>query len=490
MPNLNSPRVVYHDKYEGSGYSHEKHLINANLIRPDQLDPVLTFLMGKESDKFPLSFVTETSKGGYVPVNTTLFTYNTMGRLSKADVIGKSLYADGAKLGEGGQSTFSLPWRSNWFKDQHNIVNGTGRVLRQEGKLYQKDGLWFGNYRLITGDPNEYVTAAEVAAGTTWSMSMGANVGAANSRGNESNVVMPGKMQQQLSFLRKSYEILGNYANKVVEIQLPSGNGKGYTSLFCEHERWQHTMQWKLAIEEAAWFSPYNRTPEGIILTRDPETGEPIPYMAGLDEQIPNKDTFGELTAKRIKEAVRFAVYGATDADKVIIDVYAGVGGREDFDAAFKEEMTGYTQIAGDKFVTGSGSNLMFGGYFASFKHVDGHVVNLKKMPLNDLGDRALAAPKHPISGLPITSHDLYFVDRSIYDGKPNLVMCYERGREMVQGIVRGMAPTPYDFKGNKEMMPIATDRDASSIHFMTSKAVVVRRNTHCFKLQCDLNLI
>jgi hypothetical protein len=72
-----------------------------------------------------------------------------------------------------------------------------------------------------------------------------------------------------------------------------------------------------------------------------------------------------------------------------------------------------------------------------------------------------------------------------MYDGVPNVQMAIERGRGMRTGLLQGMN-TPIDFAGNDKEY-IATEQDASSVHFLASKGICIRRNTHCFRLTCEV---
>ncbi len=185
-------------------------------------------------------------------------------------------------------------------------------------------------------------------------------------------------------------------------------------------------------------------------------------------------------------------MYGATDTGNMNVIMYTGIGGLEEFHDAMAAKASTFQQVAGDKFIKGEGTNLMLTGFFASFKHIDGHTVSVRYLPLCDFGSRAENAPKHPISGKPITSYDMYFLDQSVYDGEQNIKMISQKGRSMVRGIVKGMAPDGMradggDFSGNN-LPYIATEKDENSVHFLSAKGVCIRRNNHCFKLSCSLS--
>ena len=143
------------------------------------------------------------------------------------------------------------------------------------------------------------------------------------------------------------------------------------------------------------------------------------------------------------------------------IVLYTGVGGAQEFDEALKDKASQVTQIMGDKFTTGAGRNLRLTGFYTSFEHVDGHVITLAKLPLLDYGSRAENAPKHPITGLPMTSYEMYFVDQSMYDGEQNVRMVTQKGRSMIRRCVAGMSEPAMDFTGNNQY--IATEQDKSS---------------------------
>ena len=485
--NQNPARVVHHDTFDGKGFTNENSLVNALLTKPDVIDPVITHLMGQESKKFPLSFLSEGQYGGSIGVNDVQYQWEVINKLRKADEVVSTQYGGGDKPGVGHQP-FYVKMKTNWLKVQHTVTSPNGIQARVDARPTPVGSHYLYKFVLITDNPGAYCPLSELAPGSRWAMIGGANVSESLSMGNESNVVSPGKMKNQLSFLRKSYRLGGNISNKTVECRF-NINGK-LTNLWINWEQWQHMLSWKEMIEENCWYSKYNRSANGEIMNKDPETGLPIPYGAGLLDQIPNSDTYSFLTAKKIKNTVRDVMYGATDTGAMDVVLYTGIGGLEEFDEAMKGEARalGFSQVQGDKFIRGAGRNLILGGYFTQYEHIDGHVITVKHLPLLDHGGPSLNANRHPITGLPLSSYDMYFVDMSTYDGKRNIQMAHQNGRSMITGVLKGMAPTPMNFSGNNTNVNLATEQDVSSVHFMTSKSVLVRRNTHCFILRCDLS--
>lgn len=497
LTNQNASRILIHEKFDGNGFTNNNSLAQMRLTKPDVINPVITHLMGSEDKRFPLTFFTEGQKGGMKRIEIEDIEYNwpVMSRLKQSDVIVGHTYSGTNKPGING-TPFKLRFKTNWLKQQHNVHSPNGIQARIQGRPTPVDGVWEYTLQLIYRDPQEYVPLSEIVPGTKWSMTGGANVSESYSSGNESNKQAPGRLKNQIGILRKSYEIAGNVPNKTVEFQF---NIKGKTTnLWMPWEEYQHEIQFKEVVEESAWWSRYNRDAQGRVTTIDPETQLPIPMSAGVDDQIPHRDTYGFLTVQKLHNTIGDVLYGGTDTGRMDIVLFTGVGGAREFDAAIKRETNGtggWRLLEGnvaDKFVRGSGThNLAFGAYFNQYVHIDGHVITIRLLNLLDFGSRADNSPKHPISNFPMSSYEMYFVDMSNYDGERNVKMVSQKGRSMVRGIEQGM--TLYkgsnfgDYKGNAMDLRLATDQDKTAIHFMKTAGVLIRRNTHCFKLTCDL---
>lgn len=492
MSNIDG-RILYNTSYDGSGLSNENTLNRALLTKPDKINPVITHLAGREDKRFPLSFLTEGQKGGVKPIelNSIEYEWDTFSRSKVSDVIVSSTYGASDKAGLNFQP-FYVVFKTNWLKNQHLVEWGDGSVARIQARPKRVANGYQYMFRL-TGSATaaSYVNPAKLAAGTRWGMVGGAPNAQSLSYGNESNVMAPGKMKNQISILRKSYHIGGNIANKMVGVEFKLGNKT--TRRWMDFEHWNHILQWKQVCEEHYWYSQYNRQADGTIPLVDEETGLPISIGGGVLDQIPNTDTYSELTLNKLKRTVTDVMYGATDTQKMDVVLFTGEGGAEEFDNAIKNAASGWNIVAGSdvgsKFVTGApGSyDLAYGAYFTMYRHVDGHTITVKKVPLFDQGGRAEVSPKHPVSGRPLESYRMVFLDMSTYDGVRNVQMVTEKGRSMITGVVPGMAPLTgpaLDFAGNSNR--IATDQDVSSIHFLSAKGICINRPTHCFMLEID----
>ena len=464
---------LYQDTFNAEGMTDENSLANALLTEPDKLSPVLTHLAGREDKRFPLSFLTE-GMNNVKYINDIEYDYPVMGRLNK------SVMAVSLDAGTGvSHSRFKVTFAERWFVKQYIIENPAGIQARVMEDPIEVQSGWQYTLQLVTSDSSESVASGDVA-GKQW-VQLFAPTAFSGSRGNESNWVAPSKMRNQISLIRKSYRYEGNMPDRVVNVELNVGGRT--TKLWYDFEEYQHMLRWKEETEYSLWYSKYNRDSDGLIHLKD-DNGKPIPLGSGVIEQIPNVDTYSDLTATKLKNVVRDALYGASDAQQMNIVLFTGLGGLEEFDKAMKDEISSGSYIKNTdpaSFISGSGANLQLGGFFTSYKHIDGHTITVRHLPLFDHGARALNSDKHPVTGLPLESYRMIFLDMSSYDGEQNVAMVTRKGRELVRWAVAG-ASVPPGFAGNALR---ANDVDGASVHFMKESGISIRRATNCLHLEC-----
>ena len=382
--------------------------------------------------------------------------------------------------------------KSAWIKNQHTIVSPRGIRCRVSGKPERVGNGFKYRLQLIRKSDAEFIPLSEFEPNTTWAMSGGANVTESYSFGNESNKQTPGKLKNQIGILRKSYEIGGNVSQRTTTFQFNVGGKQ--TNYWLPFEEWQHEINFKQDCEENLWESQYNRDAYGRITTIDEEAQLPIPMGAGILEQIPNIDTYGILSTQKLTNTITDVTYGATDTENMDIVLFTGKGGKREFSDALMRDANKWRVLDGsmNNTITGSPMGLVYGAAFTQFRHIDGHTITVKELPILDFGGRAEIAPKHPISGLPLTSYEMHFVDMSKYDGENNVQLVSQKGRSLIRGVEQGMTllkGLSYgDYKGNAMDINLATSQDKTAINYLKTCGVTIRRNTHCFSLYCNLS--
>lgn len=499
MPTLQSKIQVHGENFDATGYSDQNSLVRALADKPDQLTPTLTHLMGawNWANRFPLLALTEGQAGGIkeVAINSLQYEYPVIGKRKTTETVSSTQYGTGDKPGLN-NTPFFVTYANKWFAPSQTLRSRSGIQARvMEEPVSAAGGGWRYKLQMFNPDPTASVPLGDLLPGAVWGIGGGSTVTQSLSVGNWSPVQTPGKRKNQISFIRKSFRLAGNVANKIVTFTLVDANQRA-TNLWLDWETFQHMLAYREEKELHLWTSEYSRNEYGQNPLIDPATQQIIPTGAGLFQQIPNYDTYSFLTEKKIKTTLGDVFRGAPDTMKMDIVLYTGEGGAEEFDTAMKGSKI-FNQVAfstGDNFVRSAGGNLMLGGYFTSYQSVDGHIVTIKKLPFLDLGGYADASPRHPISGRPLSSYEMYFVDMSKYDGVPNLQLVYEKGRMEVRGVRQGMTVVPGttygDFNGMKGFIPLATEQDETSVHYMASCGIQMLRNTHSFKLLPDVSAL
>lgn len=434
---------------------------------------------GKQN--FPMLFLTE-GMGQVQKVKDFDYKYKVLGKVKKTSAIGASLYADGAKVGQN-RAMFVMAFKDKHFANQQTIIARGNVSVRIQSEPEYKNGL-FHYQAQVWGDDSVFVPDALLKLDAIWGASV-FKVGYEDSYGVESRSYQPGTGTNMTSLVRHSYKVKGNVGAKVMRYKI-AANGETFEFI----QDWQlflADLAFKEQCEVDAWTSTYGRKANGDFIMYDPATGVGIPSGAGIDQQIYNKGTHSFLTYAKLVQMVRDVTFNITEANPKV-EIWTGTGGMEDIDRVLKNELgSGFTLIADDKFVQGGNSwDMIYGSYFKAFRHVDGAIVTFRKHPMFDRGIRGDISDKHPISGLPKSSHDLYILDMSTYDGENNFQYVQEEGREYtsweVSGAVKIKGTTAKQSSGTRQG---AHDRDRAEIHGMKSQGIQIKVPETCYKSEC-----
>ena len=480
--------------YNDSQMTDTNSLVNALMEKPAELSPIITHLAGREEKKFPLSFLTE-GVGNTRSIDRYEYEYRVKTHENNTrPVVRVASAASQTNIGANG-TPFKVVFPDKWFIFPYTLVSQTGELARimadpvpvAEGYEYTlqlvKPGA-AGLSNAATGD---------LGVGALWGQ-LFANVGIDFSRGNASNWTAPGLVRSKIGTVRKSYQFSGNAKDYVAQFELPMKEGRS-TKLWMDYEEYRHMLKFKEECEMYYWYGQRTHDDTGRTQMTD-ENGQPVVSGPGLFEQIINKDSYSTLTQKKIEDVIGDLFYGMTDATDKQVTLYTGIGGAREFDKALRSYYANgisssgisgtsttntYLRTTESKFITGSGRSLGITGYFTSYDHVDGHTVNVVKVPLFDHGPVAQASKKHPETGLPLESYRMVFVDQSNYDGENNLQMINKKGREMMRWAVAGSVVP----KGFKESDTRASDIDGASVHMLKTAGILLRRFDTSLDLTC-----
>jgi len=472
--NISVQKTFYND----SQMTDMNSLANALLTKPTELSPIITHLAGKDDKRFPLSFLTE-GVGNTKSIDRLEYEYRVATHRLRTRPVATA--NANANLGLGG-SSFELEFPDKHFVFPYVLVSQSGAQARIMKAPEQVAGGSSYKYTLQLVNPVASATlpAADAVAGALWAQ-MYAPVGVDFSRGNASNWETPGKVRNKLTTVRKSYHMSGNAKDFVAEFSLPT-KGSGTTKLWMDYEEYLHMLDFKEECELYYWYGQKTYDANGHTFMKD-ENGQPVIVGPGLLEQIVNTDTYSTMTETKLKNIIGDLFYGMTDASVKQVTLYTGTGGAREFDEALKSHFSNNTfKVGGEnRFITGSGRNLGLTGYFTTYEHVDGHTINVVKLPIFDHGAVAQARAKHPVTGYSLESYRMVFVDQSNYDGQNNLQMISKKGREAMRWCVAGSV-VPRGFSGSDAR---ASDIDGASVHMLKTAGIVLRRFDTSIDITC-----
>jgi hypothetical protein len=489
--------VLTQDTYKDSAYSSITELSKALQTDAEWLSPIVTFLSYTDTKyymkkNYPFLYQTEGNKN--VESLTKLgnanfeYKYPIIGRLKTTNQVAVTSFSSTDQVGKNGMP-FQMVFADRQFSIGQTVYPYGASSKLQCRVLVAPEKVSNGykyTFKIFNSSPTLFLPYQSLVAGAVWSAGL-RKVAFEGSKGGESRSQLPSTATNMVTLTRNTYKFKGNVDKKVMKFSIPI-DGQKFTT-YMDWELFLSKIYFKEEQEEDLLWSQYGKTASGDFSNYDDDA--PITSGAGIEQQIPssNSDTYSFLTLNKWKNIVREVTYGIND-DITDLHVYTGRGGMEEFDNAVKSGFVNFlsssNQLANsDKFIQGANSwDMTFGSYFNKYRVVDGQVITVHYHPLLDFGRRAKAAIKHPITGFPMTSHNFYFIDQSQVDGKPNLQYVSEDGREKMK-IVQGMTGMPVGFT---DSVNVSTDKDETSIEWMKSHGILIRRPSSCFKLECTLS--
>lgn len=494
-PGLQIGNIV---NYDSTQHSSVNTLYKHGHIPASRLNASLTYLFGKDSDDMsPMLMLTEgngmISRQNKSEMNDSQYYWDVVGRQSHTIKFLGLVNTNNTKPGLGG-TTFEAyfntgrahKYYSIWTPDKDGYV----RVEREPEKIAANKFKYTLTY--ITSSKTAYLSAAALVAGRYWVMGA-PTIGLERSTGTASNRMTPGKLKNQWGAHRFSMQIAGNISNKVTNIQFPLDNG-GTTNLWMPWEMEQWERDRRMAKEHFLWFSEYNRTSDGEILTMDLDTDEPVPHPAGVKQQIfatGNHSTYSSLTVSKLNNTVHSVLTNRVDHTPMELVLYTGTGGAQEFDRAIKADARGYQYYTplGEKEIMemsqGKGY-LSYGRYFRQYKMFTGDILTVKVVKFFDQG---LFAEMDRMNGnlvgsFPTDSMTMVFVDHSrTDDGGRNITFVTEKGREHIAKVYAGMSPLPDAWAGMGSDKILSTKGDEASYEVIDTAGIAIKNATTSFWL-------
>ena len=297
------------------------------------------------------------------------------------------------------------------------------------------------------------------------------------------NYQTPFKLRNHLSILRQSHDITGSAYSSVMVIEMKDKKSGKSSYLWSDYQEWQAMRQWYTTLERHAVYSQYNTNTDGTTSFKG-TNGRPVYVGAGLLQQIAasNRQTYTRLTADLLEEFLFELSYNVIDKSQRKFVALTGEMGMKEFDRVLREKASGY-QLVDSVFVTGSGQNLTLGGQFTTYKMLNGIELTLKHVPMYD--DTTYNRELHPISGKPLESYRMTFLDFGMYDGESNISKVVRKDREMVMWHIAGSV-APGVGHGKSISTNRANAKDGYSVNFLTEQGIMIKNPTTAGELILD----
>ena len=496
---INPKLRIYNDLYSNEKFTSIDTLSELK-VAPEAtvLQPYIVQLFqrfgadGNGSPSFPL-YLSTMGRGNYELIDSPDLSFKSrvIGRPRRGSYAAGSPYTTGATPGKG-KIPFKVYFQDRWFERGWDIESPSkfqATVIAEP--VRSSNGYWEYELLPLGGNPASYMPLGDTEPSALWT-TFGAHVGLKNSVGNAFKGQSFSEIRNSATHMRWSMNYEGNVTNKamVFEMMVDGSTFKTYT----EWEKYLFELKTMEDVENTLWWDRYNRDALGNILDMDQAANSPKPHASGIDEQIINSRSYSVLTEKILSDTIDDVFYNATlTADGTVdIQLHTGSLGTRLFSEALHNKLTSLGLVTDSNYFirntsAGGGqlaeTRLEYGAYFTMYKHIDGHRITVVKNPIFDNGSRALKSQRHPdYANLPISSGDMYFLDMSSYEGKPNVVYVAEKGRVSYEKAILGVNSVP-GYNSNT----VATAKDASSIEFGKTCGVHIQRPTNCFKLLATL---
>ena len=487
--NVLNDLVLYRTKWF-SDLVDENMLANALLTKPHIVSPVLSYIFGRYDQGNILDYLTN-GMGKTITVENRQYEWNVMIehekaiRINAAQTMGADVDTASSSTDVPGlnQTPIQLWLPEKWF--------GVGAILEFDDKEYQvrvvsepyQDGSeWVYTVVVADGKAESYIDPTLLAAGKQVSRT-GSAYEEYSDEADIVNYPTPFKLRNHLTTMRMTYDITGDAFSSVMVIAMRDPKTKKQTFYWSAFQEWVALRQWYERVDRMTVYSKFNANADGTVNLQG-TNGRPVYIGAGLLEQIApaNKRYYTTLTLDVLDEFLSDLSYNILGMGERKFVALTGEMGMREFDRVLRAKATGYS-LVDTHFVSGSGQDLTLQGQFTTYRGLNGIEITLKHFPLYD--NINLNRKTHPISGKPLESYRMTFIDFGMRDGESNVRKVVRKDREMVMWHVAGsVAPGVGHAKSISTLR--ANSKDGYTVNFLSEQGIMIADPTTCGELICD----
>ena len=475
--NILNDLVLYRTKHF-SDLVDENMLSQALLTRPHQVSTVLSYIFGIQDQQNVINFITG-GLGRTMVIENREYEWSLMIEADKPVTIVDAKW-DGSAITSAGTPGINGTLIQVWVEDK---FFGPGAIVEFDDKEYQarvmgepyQDGHYFVyNLQIPDGQADSYIPPSLLLAGKQLS-----RAGSAYEEYSEEadiiNYQTPFKLRNHLTTMRLKYDITGSAVASVMVIEMRDPETKKSSFYWSDYQEWLALRQWYRTIDYALVYSKYNANQDGTVSVKG-TNGRPVYIGAGLMQQISpsNRRSYTKLTVDILEEFLfdlSYNILGMGDRKFIAL---CGEMAMKELDRVLKEKASSY-QLIDTHFVTGSGQELTLGGQFTTYKMLNGVELTLKHFPLFDniYHNRKL----HPVTGKPIESYKMLFIDYGMRDGESNISKVVRKGREFLMWNTAGSVAPGQGFAKNISTTR-SHGRDGYTVYFLGEMGIMIKDPT------------
>lgn len=481
-----SPLQVYQSR-DFSGLGETNHLSNAYLTEPEKVGSILAYAFGIQENNV-LSLLTG-GIGNTLYVSNREYEWDYHSQSDKAIEVSADSPDASDQMPGYNQQLVALYLAEKWFDATDVLVADDGQTqVRVMSEPYQSGNSWV--YTVQNTDPNlkAFIDPEYLKSGARWSKEF-SSVEEYSNKGGGHGYSTPQKLRNQLTTLRKTYKVSREAAKAVMIIELYSPDGKKKTKLWTKLAEWTAMAKWYREIDNSFIYNTYNKNPQGEV-TLQGENKRPIYHGAGFRQQIApaNKRYYTELTYDILDEFLLDLSYAATKwgGNHKFVALTGKMGLRE-FDRAIKKHAAGnnITVTNSGTFITGSGDELGFTGYFKTVTFLNGIELTVKEFaPYDDIiRNREL----HPISLKPVESYRFTILNFGHKNGQANIQKVALKDSEDAMWHVCGSTSPMGDVAKNINVAR-SSGIDGYEVHFLSQCGIRVADPMSCGELILRIN--
>lgn len=466
----------------------ENMLSNALLTKPHEVSTVLSYIFGRYETS-TVDFLTA-GLGKTIITENRQFEWPVMIEQDKAIVIKQAKWNGSAIASTDTPGINGTPiqlWLGEkWF--------GPGAILefddkdfqvRVSGAPYQDGNDFVYTVYVADGNPASFIPPSLLLAGKQ--VSRGGT--AYEEYSEEADIVnyqTPFKLRNHLTTMRLSYDITGSAYSTVMVIAMRDPKTKKTSYLWSDYQEWAALRQWYNTIDRQLVYSKFNANQDGTTDLMG-TNGRPVYIGAGLLQQIApaNRRSYTSLTADLMEDFLFDLSYNILGTNERKFVALTGEMGMKEFDRVLKQKASSYNLID-THFVTGSGQDLTLGGQFTTYKMLNGVELTLKHFPLYD--NTVINRKLHPVSGKPLESYRMTFIDFGNRDGEANVSKVVRKGREMVMWHTGGSVAPGTGFSKSTSTLR-SNAKDGYQVHFLSEQGIMVKDPTSSGELYMDAEI-